>query len=225
MLSRSQLIGMSPGRWRLTQSYACKVYASTGASQYSQRAMAELGWSGFDVIGAHRAREDRRGRVQLANVGGCLRHEGHQRLGLTRRVQLVAQLPGIHDISSVVRLDGRDQVVRELVVRAAPRRRVEGQQQLDVVVHPADAAGCFARHGRVVVDQRDDQTQVSRAQHRGDLGDPRSDARTVPGADATAVGGEDANDARHPASARKLRSSPMSRVSGWNNMPCMLSSR
>ena len=46
MLSRSQSIGMSPGRWRLTQSYACSVYASTGASQYSQRAIDEYAFPG-----------------------------------------------------------------------------------------------------------------------------------------------------------------------------------
>ena len=110
-------------------------------------------------------------------------------------MQLVAELPGVNHVQVVVGLDGRDQVMHELVVRTAPGCRIERQQKLDVIVHPARTGPVLAGDRLVVVDERDDQALVVRAQQGRDLGDSRTYTRTVPFANAAAVGGEHADDA------------------------------
>ena len=157
------------------------------------------------MVRAHRARQDRRERILRADLLNGTRDEWHQCIWLSRRVQLVAQLPGKDHVARAARLNGAHQVAHELQIGAAPVAGIEGQQQLYVVVHPAGASGRLARHSAVVVDEGDDESDVRRAQDRRNFGDARADTGAVPIVQAIVVGAKNADDAAaQPARIRNV---------------------
>ena len=147
--------------------------------------------AGVEVVHAHGAGQDAGTGVEPADLDRGGVDERHDRPRLARGVQLVAELPGPDDIPGAALDDRADDLAHEGEVGAAPVLLIERQQELVVVVHPAEAVRSLAGHRLVVVDQRHDQLEPGGAQGRRDVGDTVAESLAVPVDELAGVGGED----------------------------------
>ena len=157
------------------------MYASTGASQYSQRAMGDVGMPGSTWFAPIVPAKMGVTRVHGADLGRGSGDERNQCLWIFGRVQLVAQLPGADYIQGAGVAHRADQVAHKTQVLAPPGGGEERQEQLLVVVQPAGGIAGLARHGAMVVYQRHDQLHAAGAQHGRETHDLRTDLLPVHG--------------------------------------------